>query len=62
MNKETKKVVNVSWCYEDVKTIKPKWSKKRCEKFLDDNKNNITERSIEFGWEVIKQLIQEEKQ
>lgn len=58
--KETQKFVNVSWCYEDIKLIKPRWSKKRCEEFLECNEDNIRDRSIEFGWEMIEQLIRDE--
>ena len=46
-----------SWTAEDVKTLRPRWSLERCEKWLYENRKAISERSIELGWEVIEILL-----
>ena len=47
----------VKWTPEDIKTLRPRWSLKRCEQFLQENEKRISERLTELGWEVIGDLL-----
>ncbi len=31
----------VSWCVEDIQTMRPEWSEEQCNKFLMDNEDDI---------------------
>lgn len=48
---------HLRWCAEDVKTLRPKWSIKRCEEFLSRNEKYVRDRLTELGWEVMEQHI-----
>jgi hypothetical protein len=45
------------WRAEDVKTIRPKWSMKKCEEELGSIEKHLTGRLIELGWEVMEDLL-----
>jgi len=47
----------VTWHAEDIKTLKPNWSLKKCNEWLEDNERHISDRLIELGWEVIDALL-----
>jgi hypothetical protein len=47
----------VIWSWEDVKSIRPRWSRKRCQEGLDDVAKRLVDRSIELGWEVMDDLL-----
>lgn len=51
----------VRWHPDDVKELRPKWSMKKCEKWLAENERHITDRLVELGWEVMESLIDDEK-
>ena len=44
----------VSFTWEDVKVQRPNWSEYRCEKFLMHFEDHIYEASLEAGWAVIQ--------
>lgn len=46
------------WRAEDVKHMKPKWSLKKCEEWLNDNEDRIQDRLTEVGYEVIDSFLQ----
>lgn len=56
-----KKVIDVfavvAWTANDVKTLRPRWSIKRCEEWLGQNERRIRDRLIELGWDVIDTLL-----
>lgn len=56
-NKETKKFAECVWTKYDVKTLRPKWSLKKCEEFLEENEKVIQEATIGYGWEVIEEIL-----
>ena len=47
----------VVWRAEDVKSINGAWSLEKCEEWLQDNDEHISDRLIELGWEVIDTLL-----
>jgi len=47
----------VKWTPGDVKTLRPGWSLRRCERFLRDNERCMVDRLIELGWDVIGDLL-----
>jgi len=51
---------DVVWSPDDVKTIRPTWSKERCEDELDIVENRLRDRTIELGWEVLEDLLPDE--
>ena len=49
---------NSPWRAEDVKQMKPEWTLKKCEEFLEDNEDRIQDRLTELGYEVIDSYLQ----
>jgi hypothetical protein len=49
--------VYIVWCWEDIKSIRPKWSDEKCKQVLDRIGKYLVNRSIELGWEVMECLI-----
>ena len=49
----------VVWRAEDVKSINGAWSLPRCEEWLEDNEDRISERLTELGWEVLDVLVRQ---
>jgi hypothetical protein len=47
----------VAWRAEDVKQLRPRWSPRKCEEWLSNNANRIQSRTIELGWEVMRDLL-----
>lgn len=54
---ELERFARVAWTYADIQTLRPRWSRERCEEFLRANSDNIQERMIERGWEAIEALL-----
>lgn len=54
---EPEKYACVSWNYEDVKALRPRWSKARCEEELGSLESDIQDRMTERGWDVLEQLL-----
>lgn len=48
--------LNITWTYEDIKSIRPNWSDDKCDEFLSSIAGDIEDRSIEVGWDVINML------
>ena len=49
-------VAGFTW--KDVQHIYPEWSQEQCEKAFNDVYNNLHERLVEEGWEILKVLLQ----
>jgi hypothetical protein len=58
---EHKKYAQVTWCAEDIQTIRPEWTDEQAEEWLASNEKYIQSRMIEVGWEVIETLIGEDE-
>lgn len=50
----------VSWCWEDVKELKPHWGQKRCEEFLERHNDHIRDNAIQDGWDTLQAYLGEE--
>lgn len=51
----------IKWSWLDVQSLRPNMTKKQALEMLDNIGNNLQERSIELGWEVMETLIQMEE-
>ena len=49
--------VKIVWAAEDIQFLRPSWTLKKCENWLQNNAKHIVDPSIEFGWETIKDLL-----
>jgi hypothetical protein len=49
--------LDIQWSIADIRSLRPDWSKDKCDEVLSDMAGIIEERSIETGWEVIESLI-----
>lgn len=58
---ENEKYAQVTWCAEDIQTIRPDWTDEQAEDWLASNEKYIQSRMIEVGWEVIETLIGEDE-
>lgn len=58
---QTGRHAEVSWCAEDIKTLRPDWSDKKCNEFLMDNEDDIQCAMIERGWDAISDLLRWEE-
>ena len=47
----------VTWAWQDVQSLHPKWSKKRCEEELAGVLPHLNDRLVELGWEVLGDLL-----
>lgn len=56
-NKGKRGVCSIVWTADDIKGLRPKWSKRKCQDWLEENARRIEDRSIELGWEVIECLL-----
>lgn len=56
-----KKFGEVSWCWEDVKTLKPEWSRKKCEQFLEKHDSKLSQTQVEQGWHFIELALADYK-
>ena len=57
-NSEKKnKFAECVWTVNDIKTLRPKWSNKKCEQFLIENEKAIQDEIIQHGWRVIESLL-----
>lgn len=52
------KFATVSWCAEDIQTLRPDWTTEQAEEWLLTNQRYIRDRLVELGWEVIETLLQ----
>lgn len=51
----------VSWCADDIKSLRPDWTDEKCNEFLMDNEDDIQCAMIERGWDAIADLIRWEE-
>ena len=47
----------VSWCADDIRTLRPYWSDEKCNEFLASQEDDIQCAMIKHGWDVIKDLL-----
>ena len=51
------KQVTITWNWEDIQAERPEWTQEDCEITLDRISRVLTERSIEEGWYIIRDLL-----
>jgi hypothetical protein len=51
----------VSWCADDIRTLRPDWSDEKCNEFLASQKYHIQCAMIQHGWDVIEDLLRWEE-
>lgn len=49
--------VIIMWTAEDIKTLRPNWTDEQCEEALQGMEKHLCDRSVEFGWAVIEELL-----
>jgi len=54
---DNKKYGEVAWCWEDIKTIKPGWSREKCEEFLEEHDSKLSQAQVEQGWHFIETTL-----
>lgn len=52
-----KTYAKVEWSPEDVLTVRPNMSIEEAAEFLENNQRHIQNATVEYGWEVIKELL-----
>ena len=52
-----RKYAGVSWCAEDILSLRPAWTDEQCEDFLLMNEGVIRDMMCERGWEAIAHLL-----
>jgi hypothetical protein len=55
--REIETYATVTWAAGDVETLRPDWSLAKCEAFLQDNQKHLRDRTIEYGWRVMEDLL-----
>ena len=53
--------VTALWHADDIKTLRPRWSLKRCDDWLREHREKIKEMLVGHGWDVISFLLENEK-
>jgi hypothetical protein len=56
-NTHVERYAEVAWTAEDVKSIRPKWSLKKCEEALSGIEGELTDRMTELGFETMDVLL-----
>jgi len=57
MKNTTTYFAETKWTAEDVKSIRPKWSLKKCEEALSGIEGELTDRMTELGFETMDVLL-----
>lgn len=47
----------VSWNWREIKSMNPRWSKDKCEEFLQEHEKYLTEAMIDRGWNYISSYL-----
>ena len=53
-------IIQSRWSYEDIKTLKPNWSKKKCEDWLYEHRSKMEDYLCSEGWNYIENNIEED--
>ena len=54
---DLKEFGTVSFAWHDIEFLKPKWSKEKIEKFLEENENELYEVMLDAGSNCINKLL-----
>ena len=53
----TVRYARVAWQIDDIKALRPAFSDKQCEDFLERNSKYIQEAAVEAGWACIETFL-----
>lgn len=56
-NQGKKKFAKCVWTADDIQVLRPRWSLKKCEEFLEENSKYIQEATVQAGWGAIENLL-----
>lgn len=56
-DKEQPRLASVSWCAEDIQTLRPEWAVHQCLDFLVENDRHIQDAMVQAGWDAIESLL-----
>ena len=63
MNADIKpRLAAVSWCADDIQTVRPEMTTQECLDFLVDNAKYIQDAMVQSGWDAIEALLPPHKQ
>ena len=48
---------SIIWTPTDIQTLRPEWTLEECEQWMASHRKCIVDRSVEFGWQVIQNLL-----
>ena len=51
------RLASVSWCADDIQTMRPEWTVQQCLDFLVDNGRYIQDAMVQSGWDAIESLL-----
>ena len=57
-----KKFAKTTWCSEDVKTLKPEWTHKKCREVLSELEDKIVDAMVAAGWQEISYRVQQREE
>ena len=47
----------VRWMVEDVQSIRPEWTQKKCREWLEEHEEHIQESAIQDGWQYLELFL-----
>lgn len=56
------RLASVSWCADDIQTMRPDWTVQQCLDFLVENGRYIQDAMVQSGWDAIASLLPPNKQ
>jgi hypothetical protein len=57
MSSRRKRYAEICWRAEDIKDVRPNWTTKQCNEFLDENEDHIQLAMIEAGGAAIRECL-----
>lgn len=51
------RLASVSWCADDIQSVRPEWTVGQCLDFLVDNDRYIQDAMTRAGWDAIESLL-----
>ena len=48
----------IKWSLDDIKSLRPKWSDEKCQKFIDTNWESFKQESVAQGWEIWESILE----
>lgn len=57
----SRRTITIEWSIEDIEGLEfaSSWNEEKCERYLDYIENALQDRSIELGWDIIDNLLED---